>query len=593
MKDRVLWGVAVVALGATFAAGFAAPAALATNDGDRAAPARYLDQARRGEDAIKHLGDKLPEVASLNQTSASAFRSELRRDDRMWVDPTGLLFAVEPALGTVDDTALSTPTGIADEDTFLLHSKPGSNRVIYLDFDGETIQNTAWNQSYTGGATWNAEPYDSDGSPSTFSSAERDAIEGVWLRVAEDYAPFDVDVTTEPPPADDITRSGSTDQRYGTRVLITNSTTGYSSCGCGGVAYVGTFDHTSAHSYYQPALVFQRGLGSGAKNLAEAASHEAGHNLGLGHDGTASTGYYRGQGAWAPIMGVGYDRPVSQWSRGEYSGANNTEDDFAVMATNGAAVRADDHGGTTATATVLSGSPATATGRITSRGDVDAFLVEAGAGPATFTVTPASTSPNLDVLLRVLDVAGNVVGSSDPAVAYVSRDSATGLGAELQLELAAGTYTITVDGTGYGSPTVDGYSDYGSLGTYRLTSSVTDGGTPPPPPPPPPPLTAPAAPTGATASVSGTTVSVGWTDNATNESGFEIVRETYNARKGTWGSATLVATLAADSTSWSAGSGNGTFRYRVRSVNAAGASTYAVTNSVTVQGSKGGGKPKR
>ena len=46
----------------------------------------------------------------------------------------------------------------------------------------------------------------------------------------------------------------------------------------------------------------------------EAASHEAGHNLGLSHDGTRKTGYYAGHGDWAPIMGVGYYREVSQWS---------------------------------------------------------------------------------------------------------------------------------------------------------------------------------------------------------------------------------------------------------------------------------------
>ena len=31
--------------------------------------------------------------------------------------------------------------------TFALHSRPGSSRVIYLDFNGETITGTAWNNS--------------------------------------------------------------------------------------------------------------------------------------------------------------------------------------------------------------------------------------------------------------------------------------------------------------------------------------------------------------------------------------------------------------------------------------------------------------
>ena len=110
------------------------------------------------------------------------------------------------------------------------------------------------------------------------------------------------------------------------------------------------YDNTSQHSYYQPALVFTKGVGTGAKNIAEAASHEAGHNVGLSHDGTASVGYYAGHGAWAPIMGVGYSKAISQWSKGEYSGANNKEDDFAVIGQNGLALRADDHGnGTDAT----------------------------------------------------------------------------------------------------------------------------------------------------------------------------------------------------------------------------------------------------
>ena len=48
-----------------------------------------------------------------------------------------------------------------------------------------------------------------------------------------------------------------------------------------------------ADNYYKPSLVFPDMLGMGIKNIAEAISHEAGHSLGLSHDGTASTGYYQ------------------------------------------------------------------------------------------------------------------------------------------------------------------------------------------------------------------------------------------------------------------------------------------------------------
>ena len=53
---------------------------------------------------------------------------------------------------------------------------------------------------------------------------------------------------------------------------------------------------------------------------------------------------------WAPIMGVGYYKPLVQWSKGEYAGANNTgQNDVAAIAAR-APYRTDDAGGTLATA---------------------------------------------------------------------------------------------------------------------------------------------------------------------------------------------------------------------------------------------------
>src|SRR5690606_28955367 len=119
-----------------------------------------------------------------------------------------------------------------------------------------------------------------------------------------------------------------TDTVYGTRVLITPSVGAQDAlCGgqCGGVAYLGVFARVDGRA--QPAWVFPQSLQNQSKAIAEAASHEAGHNLGLEHDGTASSGYYTGHGVWAPIMGAGYNRPLTQWSRGSYAGANNAQDD--------------------------------------------------------------------------------------------------------------------------------------------------------------------------------------------------------------------------------------------------------------------------
>ena len=297
----------------------------------------------------------------------------------------------------------------------------------------------------------------------------------MWQRVAEDFAPFNVDVTTEDPGFDAIDRANAGDSVYGTRVVITD-TASESICGdpCGGVAYVDVFDKLVPifpHAYYQPAFVFSSALSS-AKSVAEATSHEAGHNLALLHDGTPTLGYYSGHGAWAPIMGVGYSRPISQWSQGEYANANNAEDDVAIIALSGAPMREDDHGDTAVTSTPLSAPPLSANGFIGSRADVDVFSFSTAAGLVTVTVDPWPNSPNLDVLLELRDGSGTLLAASDPPAAMITTDSAMGLAATVQAVVSSGTYYVHVTGVGFGDQLNTGYSDYGSLGSYSLTGGI-------------------------------------------------------------------------------------------------------------------------
>lgn len=461
----------------------------------------------KGQAAIDKLGTRMDAVARKHGKSAAQLSAQLLADETLFVDDTDELLFVEPPLEPAATTPSPLDPTIPTASAFLLHSKPGANRVIYLDFDGHSLTNTAWN-NYTGGNNCEAGAYDMDGAPGTFSDAERNEIVSVWKRVSEDYAPFDIDVTTQDPGYDAINRASISDTVYGTRAVVTKHTPCVSSgsamaatslyasvCagGCGGVAFVGVYDGIGAeHDYYQPALIFQDGVGWEAKYVAEAVSHEVGHNVGLSHDGTATVGYYSGHGNWAPIMGVGYYEALAQWSKGEYAGANNTEDDFAVAISNGLTLRSDDHGDTVATATTLAAPNATTNGIISTRTDVDAFTIAVGAGAATFTATPAPTSPDLDLKLELRNSSGAVVAANDPASGSTSGDAATGLGATISATLAAGTYTVLVDGVGYGDPLSTGYTDYGSVGFYRLTVAATA-----------PPNLAPVAVIGATP-VSGT-----------------------------------------------------------------------------------------
>lgn len=437
-------------------------------------PALRLSDLSNGERAIGQLGNRLPEVAAHYGKTVAEFAQQLRTDKSAWIDKSGRLMFIERAL-TVSGSDLA-PSNVVypAAQTFSLHSRPSSKRKIYLDFNGHTSTGTAWNSSY-GLTTIVSPPFDTDGVPGTFSTSELALIQNVWRRVAEDYAAFDVDVTTEEPPADQMSRTSTTDLNYGVRALITkNFTVGTTrgDCGCGGFAYVGVFD--SVGESYKTAFIFQDKLANSEKNIAEATTHEVGHTVGLSHDGTATAGYYTGHGSgvtgWAPIMGVGYSRQLVQFSKGDYLNSNNKEDDFLVMQNNGVAFAADDFGNTLATATALAPTLVNGVNSYTARGlvetpsDVDYFKFSAAAGSVTVTAQPFERSPNLDVLLQLRDANGTVIGQANPV------DTLDG---SLSLTLpAAGNYYLSVQGTGKGDPMGTGYSNYGSIGRYSIAVSA-------------------------------------------------------------------------------------------------------------------------
>jgi hypothetical protein len=440
-------------------------------------------QARRLlNPSARSASSPIAQLAAINEVTAARF-AELAQDPSLWVDTTGRAFYIEepsplppagPALA-----AAAPDVAFAPENVFSLHSKPGSSKTIFLDFDGHVLGPNAFVAN-----GFEALPMDFDMNPSTFSVQEREWIEGVWARVAEDFAPFDIDVTTEDPGPLALDRANSADTVYGARALITNTSSDtVCSFDCGGVAYVGTFNIPGENEFFQPAWIFPKELASyNEKHTAEAVSHEVGHNLNLNHDGRKDASnqlvdeYYGGHGSWAPILGVGYSRPLTQFSRGEYAGANNQQDDYAQIAGEGVSLVVDEAGPATATATSLGAGPTfTRAGVISAPTDVDMYSFSATTGQTiSFTATPALVSPNLDILLRLHNSTGTVIGSYDPPSATVSSDEASGLDATFSVVApSTGTFYVSIDGVGKGDALADGYTDYGSLGRYTLTGSVS------------------------------------------------------------------------------------------------------------------------
>lgn len=412
------------------------------------------------------LGERLPALAAFYQVSPAELRQRLREDRMLWVDEHGrLLYICEfPPLPAPEKSSsirplANSPAGYPYEQTFRLHSRPGATKIIYLDFDGHDASGTSW------GSDAIARPFDFDNDPSTFSNSERDRIQYIWLRVVEDYAHLDVDVTTEDPGVEALRKANGSDANYGIRVVIGGSSADWFGSGAGGVAYVGSFNWSSD----TPSWVFPKSLGpDNEKYVAEAISHEVGHTVGLSHDGTtAGVAYYQGQGNWAPIMGVGYYEPISQWSKGEYANANQTQDDLAIMLNYGVTYRADDHGNSLPTATAVTGPVLSAAGVIERSTDVDYFAFETGAGRVTLTATPTSRSPNVHVLLNLYDNGGTLLISTNKPDTTAGTQPVT-----LSTILPAGTYFAAVDGIGEGNPVTDGYSDYSSLGQYKLTGTL-------------------------------------------------------------------------------------------------------------------------
>ncbi len=154
-------------------------------------------------------------------TSRSAFKQSSKYDQRSFIlDPAPSREAAQSWLQMQTRRSARPEPIIGLNETFSLHSKRSATKVIYLDFTGRNVSGTVWNEVKRL-QTIHAPSFDMDGDPSTYSTSERKVISKVWQAVSEDFAPFEIDVTTEYAGDENfLIRSSNLDDSFGIRVLI-------------------------------------------------------------------------------------------------------------------------------------------------------------------------------------------------------------------------------------------------------------------------------------------------------------------------------------------------------------------------------------
>lgn len=451
----------------------------------------------------------LPEDTALSSLQGIA---DIPRQDwnSLFLSPTGQIGYACMQMASGEDASCPIyenpiyPEGPVDDQIPLLESKPDAEFLVYLNFAGGQVVSDAIPQ-----VTYEVLPYTLNPDFSTFDENELDVIFRTWKIVSEIFSPFDINVSTKRLP-----------ERYSNKKYLSVSITGtYDKNGLvtppgktnvKGLAYRGVvFLEESLAEMHKPAWVVGQGDAS-PRSIAGTICHELGHNFGLMHDGYESGGTFHeyfpsvifprktwsggpisDYHFWTSIMGsssVSYG--FIQWSKGEYFGANQHQDDVDIIAYTAGFDQTD--------LDLPKNNGTYLLGELSGTRSVDGLFKNQL--EHRFTVTPTQNrlaiSAKPTVFPEGKTLAGDAVGpamldfstelkeiSSVAALPLEELWPVIFLGHSGVFEVTPGsTYEITLRPQGRGNPLArndlflqigsflpfSGYTAYGSLGTYQL-----------------------------------------------------------------------------------------------------------------------------
>ena len=149
---------------------------------------------------------------------------ELQSDPLMFVTSEGMVGYTEPVAAVEPADAAAPPTGRSRSPSTCSRSTRARRAPGWCTSTSPgTPPSATTGTSTTASPRSCRRPYDIDGNTSAFSDTEQQRIYDIWKVVADDYAPFDVDVTTQDPGVDGLRKTSAGDGAYGKRIVITSS----------------------------------------------------------------------------------------------------------------------------------------------------------------------------------------------------------------------------------------------------------------------------------------------------------------------------------------------------------------------------------